>query len=203
MLKSLKLKLSSLLTGSNIGGTSYDYHRFLELNSIAKGIQAADMMLKAAEIRLVSARPSCPGKYQILITGEVSAVESALRTGVESAKANVVDRLLIPRVHPQVIEAISMSAMPSSLKALGILEFFSVTGAIIAADAAAKAASVSLIEIRLGTGIGGKSFVTFTGDVGAVEESVEAGAKTAETNGTLVEKVVIAHPDRELYRSLL
>ena len=31
---------------------------FLELNSIAKGILAADMMLKAAEIKLVSARPS-------------------------------------------------------------------------------------------------------------------------------------------------
>ena len=175
---------------------------FLELNSIARGILAADMMLKAAEIRLVSARPSCPGKYQILITGEVSAVESALRIGEESAKINVVDRLLIPRVHPQVIEAINMSSMPSSLKALGILEFFSVTGAVIAADAAAKAANVSLIEIRLGTGIGGKSFVTFTGDVGAVEESAEAGAKTAENSGALVAKVVIAHPDRELYRSL-
>ena len=176
---------------------------FLELNSIAKGILAADMMLKAAEIKLVSARPSCPGKYQILITGEVSAVESALRIGEESAKTNVVDRLLIPRVNPQVIEAINMSSMPSSLKARGILEFFSVTGAIIAADAAAKAANVSLIEIRLGTGIGGKSFVTFTGDVGAVEESVEAGAKTAENSGALLEKVVIAHPDKELYRSLL
>ena len=176
---------------------------FLELNSIAKGILAADMMLKAAEIKLVSARPSCPGKYQILITGEVSAVESALRIGEESAKTNVVDRLLIPRVNPQVIEAINMSSMPSRLKALGILEFFSVTGAIIAADAAAKAANVSLIEIRLGTGIGGKSFVTFTGDVGAVEESVEAGAKTAENSGALLEKVVIAHPDKELYRSLL
>ena len=176
---------------------------FLELNSIAKGILAADMMLKAAEIKLVSARPSCPGKYQILITGEVSAVESALRIGEESAKTNVVDRLLIPRVNPQVIEAINMSSMPSSLKALGILEFCSVTGAIIAADAAAKAANVSLIEIRLGTGIGGKSFVTFTGDVGAVEESVEAGAKTAENSGALLEKVVIAHPDKELYRSLL
>lgn len=176
---------------------------FLELNSIAKGILAADMMLKAAEIKLVSARPSCPGKYQILITGEVSAVESALRIGEESAKTNVVDRLLIPRVNPQVIEAINMSSMSSSLKALGILEFFSVTGAIIAADAAAKAANVSLIEIRLGTGIGGKSFVTFTGDVGAVEESVEAGAKTAENSGALLEKVVIAHPDKELYRSLL
>lgn len=176
---------------------------FLELNSIAKGILAADMMLKAAEIKLVSARPSCPGKYQILISGEVSAVEASLAIGEESAKANVVDKLLIPRVHPQVIEAINMSSMPSELKALGILEFFSVTGAIIAADAAAKAASVSLIEIRLGTGIGGKSFVTFTGDVGSVEESVEAGAKTAESSGALLEKVVIAHPDRELYRSLL
>ncbi|MCC8026781.1 MAG: BMC domain-containing protein [Clostridium sp.] len=176
---------------------------FLEVNSIARGILAADMMLKAAEIKLVSARPSCPGKYQILISGEVSAVESSLRIGEETARANVVDKLLIPRVSPQVIEAINMSSMPSSFKALGILEFFSVTGAIIASDAAVKAASVSLIEIRLGTGIGGKSFVTFTGDVGAVEESAEAGARTAQDSGALVDKVVIAHPDKELYRCLL
>lgn len=176
---------------------------FLELNSIAKGILAADMMLKAAEIKLVSARPSCPGKYQILISGEVSAVEAAINTGEEAAKTNVVDKLVIPRVHPQVIEAISMASMPQVFKALGILEFFSVTGAILAADAAVKAANISLIEIRLGAGIGGKSFVTFTGDVGAVEESVKAGARTADGSGALVEKVVIAHPDKELYRSLL
>lgn len=176
---------------------------FLEINSIARGILAADLMLKAAEIKLISARCGCPGKYQILITGEVSAVESALHAGVEAARTNVVDSLLIPRISPQVVDAINMSSMPSSFKALGILEFFSVTGAIIAADAAAKAANISLIEIRLGTGIGGKSFVTFTGDVGAVEESAQAGADTAADSGALVEKVVIAHPDKELYRSLL
>jgi Carbon dioxide concentrating mechanism/carboxysome shell protein len=176
---------------------------FLELNSIAKGILAADMMLKAADIRLVFARPSCPGKYQILITGEVSAVESALESGEEAAKTNIIDRLLIPRIHPHVIEAVSLSAMPTSLRALGILEFFSVAGAIIAADAAVKAANVSLIEVRLGTGIGGKSFITLTGDVGAVEESTDAGAKAVEAAGTLIEKVVIAHPDQDLYRTLL
>lgn len=176
---------------------------FLELNSIAKGIQAADMMLKAAEIKLVYARPGCPGKYQILISGEVSAVESSLTTGEEAAGNHVVDRLLIPRVHPQVIEAINMSTQPPDLKALGVLEFFSVTGAVIAADAAVKAANVSLIEIRLGTGIGGKSFVTFTGDVGAVEESVRAGAGTANDSGALIEQVVIAHPDKELYRCVM
>ena len=93
--------------------------------------------------------------------------------------------------------------MPSSLKALGILEFFSVTAAIMAADSAVKAANIELIEIRLGTGIGGKSFVTFTGDVGAVEASVDAGAQTAMETASLIEKVVIAHPDPELYRCLL
>ena len=34
---------------------------FLELNSIARGVAAADAMLKAAEVRLIAARPSCPG----------------------------------------------------------------------------------------------------------------------------------------------
>ena len=54
---------------------------FLELNSISKGILAADEMIKAADIALIAARPSCPGKYQILITGEVSSVEAALDAG--------------------------------------------------------------------------------------------------------------------------
>ncbi|CBK77773.1 BMC domain-containing protein [Clostridium sp. AM29-11AC] len=176
---------------------------FLELNSIAKGILAADEMIKTADIRLIAARPSCPGKYQILITGEVSSVEAALDAGQAAASANVIDRLILPRVHPQVIEAISMSSMPERLRALGVMEFFSVTSAVMAADAAAKAADVTLLEIRMGTGIGGKSFVTLTGDVSAVTASVEAGCKSAEASGMLLDRVVIAHPDRDLYKHLL
>lgn len=176
---------------------------FLELNSIAKGILAADMMLKAAEVKLVFARPSCPGKYQILITGEVAAVESAMASGERAAKINVIDKLIIPRVTPQVIEAINMSSMPSRFGALGVMEFFSVAGAVIAADAAVKAADVSLIEIRLGTGIGGKSFVTLTGDVSAVEVGVGAGRTIVEESASLIDAVVIANPDRELYRNLI
>lgn len=176
---------------------------FLELNSIARGVLAADMMLKAAEIKLVYARPSCPGKYQILITGEVSAVESAMQAGEETAPKNLVDRLVIPRVHPQVIEAINMSCAPSQLKSLGVLEFFSVAAAVTAADAAVKAAGITLIEIRLGTGIGGKSFVTFTGDVSAVEASTKAARQAVLGSAALVDAVVIPHPDKGLYSSLL
>ena len=176
---------------------------FLELNSISKGILAADEMIKAADISLIMARPSCPGKYQILITGEVSSVEAALDAGQAASSANVIDRLILPRIHPQVIEAINMSSAPERLRALGVMEFFSVTAAILAADAAAKAADVDLLEIRLGTGIGGKSFDTMTGDVSAVTASVDAGTKSAEGSGMVLDSVVIAHPDPELYRHLL
>ena len=172
---------------------------FLELNSISKGILAADEMIKAADITLIAARPSCPGKYQILITGEVSSVEAALDAGQAASAANVIDRLILPRIHPQIVEAINLSSAPERLRALGVMEFFSVT----AADAAAKAADITLLEIRLGTGIGGKSFVTMTGDVSAVTASVDAGMKSAEDSGMILDSVVIAHPDPELYRHLL
>ena len=175
---------------------------FLELNSIAKGIEAADTMLKAAEVRLITARPSCPGKYQILVTGEVAAVQSSVDAGAAVGAGNVVDQVVIPRVHPQVIAAIGMSTMPEGANAVGILEYFSVTASIQGADAAVKAADVTLLEVRLGTGIGGKSYVIMTGDVSAVEEGVEAGAAEAEGTGMLVSRVVIPSPHMELFESL-
>ena len=175
---------------------------FLELNSIAKGIEAADAMLKAAEVRLVAARPSCPGKYHVLVTGEVAAVQSSVEAGEEAAAGSVVDRVVIPRVHPQVIEAIGLSSVPERANAVGILEYFSVTASIYGADAAVKAADVTLLEVRLGTGIGGKFFVVMTGDVSAVTEGVEAGAASAERSGLLVSQVVSPSPHPELFESL-
>lgn len=93
---------------------------FLELNSIAKGIEVA-------EVRLITARPSCPGKYHVLITGEVAAVQAAAEAGEQAAAGSVVDQVVIPRIHPQVIAAVGLSSVPERANAVGILEFFSVT----------------------------------------------------------------------------
>jgi len=175
---------------------------FLELNSIAKGIEACDAMCKAAQVELLSARPSCPGKYHILISGEVSAVQSSLKAGERIGRSNIIDELLIPRVHPEVVAAIHMATMPENPQAIGVLEYFSVAGSITGADAAVKSANVHLIEMRLGTGIGGKSFVTLTGDVSAVENAVKNGANVAKDSGLLVNSVVIAHPDKQLLKTL-
>ncbi len=175
---------------------------FLELNSIARGIEAADAMCKAAQVTLLDAKASCPGKYHILITGEVSAVQSAMKDGRMVGKSNIIDELVIPKVHPEVVEGINMICMPENPESIGVLEFFSVAGSIKGADAAVKSANVHIVEMRLGTGIGGKSFVTLTGDVSAVQTAIRNGAATAEESGLLVNTTVIAHPHKQVLKTL-
>ena len=41
----------------------------VELNSIARGIETCDYMVKAAQIQLLRSSTVCPGKYLILIGG--------------------------------------------------------------------------------------------------------------------------------------
>lgn len=181
----------------------WETYGFLELNSIALGIKAADAMLKAAQVELITASPNCPGKYNILITGEVSAVQAAVEAGAREGGANVIEELVLARVHPQVGQAISRSIMPEAHGAVGILECFSITASILAADSAAKAADITLMDVRLGTGIGGKSFVVLTGSVSAVEEAVACGARAAGQNGMLMQTAVIPNPRPEVFEKLL
>jgi len=62
---------------------------------------------------------------------------------------------------------------------------------------------VDLIDVRLGTGIGGKSFVILTGEVAAVKASIDAGINTPAAEGMLVSSVVIPSPHPGLLDSLM
>lgn len=170
----------------------------VELTSIAKGFQAADEMIKAADVELLSATAVCPGKYFVIIHGNVAAVESAIKAGKAIAGEYLVDEFVLANVHPAVFPAITATTQLTEIRALGILESFSIATMIVAADSALKAANVDAIELRLGSGLGGKSYFTMTGDVSAVQAAVEAGAKGAIEKGLLVEKVVIPSPSKEL-----
>lgn len=176
---------------------------FIELNSIAKGVEAADTVLKTADTELLLAKPVCPGKFQILFSGEVAAVKSSTDAACQKAAPFVVDKVVIPHIHEQVTKAIGQSTFPEELEAVGVMEYFTITAAIYGADAAAKAANVTLLDIRLGTGIGGKSFVIMTGEVAAVREAVAAGTKQAREEGLLIQEVVIPNPRIEVLEALV
>ena len=172
----------------------------IELSSIARGIETCDYMVKAAQVALLRSSTVCPGKYMIIIGGETGDVRAAMVQGRKRGGELVVDTLMLPNVHEQLIPAISMTNQVETRGAVGVLEFYSIASAIVAADVAAKAANITLIEVRTGYAIGGKGFVTLTGDVGAVRAAVEAARKDAEL---LVETTVIPRPDRKLFDTLL
>ena len=175
----------------------------VEFSSIARGIYAADQMVKISEVEIVTAQTICPGKYIALVEGDVAAVQDSVHIGEKFAGEYFVDSLVIPNVHHGIFSAITGATMPEHVTALGIFETFSVATMITAADQILKAAELEAIEIRLGTGLGGKSFFTFTGDVAAVETGVEAGRGVAETKGLMVDAEVIPSPSDRLVPSVL
>ncbi len=171
----------------------------VELSSIAKGFEVLDTMLKTSQVRLLLSRSICPGKYIILIAGDVGPVNAAVEAGAAAASHCLVDHFIIPNIDEQVIQAIENTVTVANPQAFGSVEAFSVSAIIEAADAAVKAADVKLIEVRLAMAIGGKGFFTLTGSVASVETAVNAAVMSAGRKGLLVEKTIIANPRKELF----
>jgi microcompartment protein CcmL/EutN len=175
----------------------------IECLSIPKGIEAADSMLKTAAVSLVTAQAVCAGKYVVLVSGDVAAVAASVEAGKNSCGGTLIDSLVIPSIHPQVLKAVSACSDVPQPRALGIMETFSLCVGIKVADAAVKAADIALIEIRLGRGLGGKAFVILTGDVSACEAAVKAGENADNVAGLIAQSVIIPSPNMELVRNAI
>ena len=169
---------------------------FLESSSIAKGIEATDAMVKMASIKLAKTTIVARGKYIIFVSGAQGEVESSMRAGREVLGKTLVDEVLIRNVHNQVVAALDKRIPVEVLGAVGIIETKEAIAAVLAADAAAKAANVHLIEVKTVVG-GGKGYVTLCGDVGDVRTAVAAGI-TAIKKELLVSHVVIPQADPQL-----
>lgn len=176
----------------------------VELTSVAGGFAAADTMLKAGDVQLLLSRSICSGKYLVLVGGETAAVQAAVEAAEGAASGTLIQQLVIPNLHADVFSALGRTAPPPPAEgALGVLESFNVAALIEGADAAAKAADVKLIELRVAMALGGKAFVTMVGDVGAVQASMAAGRRVVSAAGVLVNAVVIPRPHPDVYRELV
>jgi len=155
-------------------------------------------MMKKAPIELLEATPTCPGKYSVVIGGLVAPVESSMEVGLQIGGDQVIDHLLIPNIHGSIFSAIRGTTDVNKLDSLGVIETFSIASCIIAADAAAKAANITLIEIRLARGLGGKAFVTLTGELYSIEAALSAAKAAIEESGMLTMSTIIPAPHESL-----
>ena len=175
----------------------------VEYQTVSAGITAADLMIKTANIEILQSSVVCPGKYVTLISGELSAIRAA----IDAAKIQLGDRLtdsfVLGNPHDDIFPAIYGGAPVENAKALGILETFSTPAIIVAADTAAKTSDVSLIELRIARGMGGKSFMLLTGDVAAVSAAIDAAKVRLSEDGMLLDCSVIPNPDKSLWGCII
>jgi len=175
----------------------------LEFTTVSTGLKAADLLVKTAELDIIEAGAVCPGKYMIIIAGQLAAVAVATRAAQKAYGERYINSFILGNPHESLLPGFYGSTEINNLSALGVLETFDAATAIKAADTAVKTAIVELIEIRLAKGMCGKSYITLTGDVAAVTAAIEAAKQVASDAGMLLDSAVISNPDTKLAQFLL
>jgi microcompartment protein CcmL/EutN len=176
---------------------------FLEYISVGKGIEAADLISKNTDIDILLSAPNCPGRYQVLFTGDVGAVKSAIKLAEGIADFNFLDSLVIPRIDERVINALYSPTGSDIIDGLGVFETMTMTATLLGADAMVKAADVEIIEMRLGKGLAGKSYVTVTGSLQNLKAAMDAALETVKEKGVLISSVIIPSLDPALKRHIM
>jgi microcompartment protein CcmL/EutN len=170
----------------------------IETSSIAQGWVTADAMVKEAEVQVLQSSTLSPGRYWIMIGGDVAEIRAAHRRGVEMAGDTLLDQLLIPQLDEAVLPALRGTVPASDDDAVGVLETLTAASAVVAADRAAKAARIVVRDVRLANGIGGKGIVVVSGPVSEVQAAVDEGRREARARGLHPRAVVIPRMDARL-----
>jgi len=183
----------------------------IETKGLVAMFEAADAMLKAANVTFAGWVPVGSGLVTAFVEGDVAAVKAATDVGASSARriGEVSSVQVIPRPHDDLdkfVQAatkkpVDPNARKDSAEAVGLLETRGLVGVIEGSDAMVKAAGVQLVRL---VEIGG-GFVTAVvrGDVGSVRAAVDAGSEAARRAGELVASHIIARPHDGLIEGML
>jgi len=177
----------------------------IETLGMVPAIEAADKMLKAANVDLVAYENIGSTLVTIMVKGDVGAVKASVEAGAAAAAA--IGTLTAQNVMPRPIKDIggivsvyeieSKELPQSKYRALGLIETFGIVFVLEAADAMCKAANVELVGFE--NVASGYISVLVRGDVGACKSAVECGVKAVVDMGAEVySSVVIASPHQDL-----
>ena len=163
----------------------------IEWRSIAAGAFAADKMVKRSPVELLHAGTVQPGKFAILVGGGTAEVEESHLAGIQAATADAIDEVLLPDVHPQIVQALQGTRNFDDCRSLVVLETSTLAAILRATDAAVKGAAVDVAEIRLANGLGGRGLAMLAGELSDVEAAAEIAADSlAGRDVTLCHSIV-------------
>ena len=174
----------------------------IEFDSIAIGMRAGDAMVKRAPVDVTYAGTVHPGKYLVLVGGDVACVEESYAAGLSLAGDALIDKIYLPSAHPEVVRYLRGMRGRVTGESLGIIETTTVAATLGAADRGLKGAEVDLVELKLADRLGGKAYCIFSGAVADVQAAVEIGVDHLEDSSTLIAQVVIPDFHDEMLANL-
>ena len=65
----------------------------VEYQNVSTGVQAADLMVKTSEVEIIEAQTVCPGKYIVIISGDLSAVRAAVDASKKALQNTLVSQI--------------------------------------------------------------------------------------------------------------
>jgi microcompartment protein CcmL/EutN len=179
----------------------------IETKGLVALFEAADAMLKAANVTFAGWEKVGSGLVTVFVEGDVAAVKAATDAGAASARrvGELSSVVVIPRPHdelgPFYQPANGRNEPVDKDSALGLIETRGLVGLIEASDAMCKAAGVKLVKsIEIG---GGYVTSVVRGDVGSVRASIDAGAAAARRVGELVSSHIIPRPHELMVEGML
>ena len=173
-----------------------------ETNSVAAGMACTDEAIKASDISIIDSGAVCAGKYITVFEGSAASVKAALSVASFSIPSELFwFELYIARIHLSLLKALSGVGLPVG-ESLGLYESYSVIQAIEAADQIMKRADISIVDIRLGRGLGGKSVVTFTGSLPEVKDSCSYLEGSMLPEGCISDVCILENPHEKAVAAL-
>ena len=83
----------------------------IELPNLADAIEAVDVMLKPADVKLLTWEKKLGGRLvTIIVQGAVSSVTEAVESAKNSAKGNIVASAVIANPHEETMKLVARSA---------------------------------------------------------------------------------------------
>jgi microcompartment protein CcmL/EutN len=182
--------------------TSVEALAVLECETIHRGFDTVDGMVKEARVEILAAEPIPPGRFLIVIGGAVGEVDASYRRGLALA-GPLHDRLLLPEIAAGVLLALRPGPREGPVDSLGLFETASASACLDGADRGLKGAAVRLLQIHLTRGIAGKAFGIFEGRQDMVEAALDLAAERGRAHGRWVGTTLLARPDAALVTRVL
>ncbi len=174
----------------------------LDLLHVPAGLAALDAVCKEAQVAVLFAGDIDPGRFLLIITGDLASVEAALHKGILDAGDALLESLQLPQAHDGLLAALhGQFADPAQVlrdeDALGTLHAHTPLTLLAALDRALKVAEVGLLRLRLASELAGQGHAVLAGEQFAVDAALHA-AQLGLPSGVVLQSRLIPRPAAEV-----